>query len=90
MKSEVLRELLAEVGPATVDAGRLTFSERDEVTLLVAAHGTSLAVEGVCSASVRSGYVVAEAADGETYFLCLDQLVGLKVRRGKREGPGFR
>jgi hypothetical protein len=90
MKSEVLRELLTEVAPTTDDARRVSFSDRDQVTLLVAAQGTSLAVEALQSAALHSGYVAVETAEGEAYFIGLEHVVGFRVRRGKREGAGFR
>lgn len=88
MERDVLRELLKEAcGGKGED---FSVSERDVVTLLVAAHGTWYPVEAVRQVVLSAGFVTLETEDGETYFVGLDHVVGVKIRRGKREGAGFR
>jgi hypothetical protein len=89
MERDVLRELLKEACGSRGE-GDFAVSERDVVTVLVAAHGTWYPVEGVRQVGLKAGFVTLETEEGENHLVGMEHVVGVRIRRAKREGAGFR
>jgi hypothetical protein len=88
MQKDLLQELLTE---ACVErGGAYLVPERDQATVLLATEGPLERIEGVTRLELRPGYLVMQVNAGEEVFMVdLTRVVGLKLRRTKREGAGF-
>jgi hypothetical protein len=86
----VLQELLADASGRKPKNGVHDFADQERVSVLLSTDGAHFAIDEVGRIEVKDGYVVVSAARDAVYLLTLDRIIGVKLLRARREGPGFR